>query len=156
MIEAPRAEEPKQEETPTSLIGRFLANRRRALMLGVSALLVIYGAVQAMGMLNATRTAEPSGAAPGQSQSAEPRKNAANVPAPAAPPAAIAPEITKRESALQPLVAPTPTISLIAPARSRSHRPRAAPAGSARRPNRPRASTDSSSGRRYRLRSAHR
>src|SRR5262249_14301329 len=33
-VEGPRPEEHKDEETPTSLIGRFLANRRRALMLG--------------------------------------------------------------------------------------------------------------------------
>src|SRR5260370_19307701 len=46
-----RAEEHKEDETPTSLIGRFLANRRRALVLGVSALLVLYGALQATSML---------------------------------------------------------------------------------------------------------
>ena len=42
-VDGPRVEERKDDETPTSLIGRFLSNRRRALMLGVSALLVLYG-----------------------------------------------------------------------------------------------------------------
>ncbi|MBV8835994.1 MAG: SEL1-like repeat protein, partial [Alphaproteobacteria bacterium] len=119
-IEPPRAEETKQEETPTSLIGRFLANRRRALMLGVSALLVLYGAVQVMGMLNAERAAEPARVAPGQSQSAEPRKMAAPAPTSVAPAAssaaALAPDASKRESAMQSLIAPTATTSLIAPA----------------------------------------
>jgi localization factor PodJL len=49
-VEAPKAEEHAVEETPTSLIGRFLANRRRALTVGVSALLVLYGTVQLVGM----------------------------------------------------------------------------------------------------------
>lgn len=119
-IEPPRAEETKQEETPTSLIGRFLANRRRALMLGVSALLVLYGAVQIIGMLSAERAAEPTRTAPGQSQSAEPRKMAAPAPAPVAPAApsaaALAPDATKRDAATQSLLAPTPTTSLITPA----------------------------------------
>src|SRR4029077_12557293 len=39
-VELPRSED-KDDRTPSSLIGRFLANRRRALMVGVSALLLL-------------------------------------------------------------------------------------------------------------------
>jgi localization factor PodJL len=115
MIEPPRPEEARPEETPTSLIGRFLANRRRALVLGVSALLLAYGAVQVMGMLSAERQGDAP-RAPGQSLATEPRKLAA--PPPAAPQTepAAAPDAANRQSAAQPLIAPTPTASLIAPA----------------------------------------
>src|SRR5262249_22439564 len=119
-IEPPRTEEHKTEETPSSLIGRFLANRRRALVLGVSALLILYGAVQFAGMLGVNdRAAEPPRPAPGQTQATEPRKMAAPAPTPVAPaaPAAIvtAPD-TSRQSSVQPLFAPMPSASLIAPA----------------------------------------
>ena len=92
-VEGPRAEEHKSEETPTSLIGRFLANRRRALMVGVSALLVLYGTMQIVGMMggsNAPR--EAPRVPPSQTQAPEARKVAAAAPAAAArarrPPAA--------------------------------------------------------------------
>jgi localization factor PodJL len=114
-VEPPLADDEKPQETPTSLIGRFLANRRRALVLGVSALLILYGAVQVLGMLGGERNAEPP-RTPGQTQATEPRKMAA--PAPATPPASAVPasDATTRQSAVAPLVAPTPTVSLIAPA----------------------------------------
>jgi localization factor PodJL len=137
-VEGPRPEEHKTEETPTSLIGRFLANRRRALMVGVSALLVIYGTIQVVGMLGANHPDEPPRAPPSQTRAPEPRKMAAPAPAatpvaatpvaaapvapaPLAPPAPAvvptpAPEAPSRQSATQPLVAPVPTASLMAPA----------------------------------------
>src|SRR5439155_24574575 len=115
VIEAPRPEEYKPDETPTSLIGRFLANRRRTLMVGVSALLVLYGAVQMFGMFGGgDRPPEAPRMTPSQTQVPEARKLAAPAPAPAAPSAA--PDTTNRQSSTQPLVAPTPTVSLIAPA----------------------------------------
>ena len=117
--ESPRTEEHRAEERPTSLIGRFLANRRRVLVLGVSAILLLYGAVQFAGMLGGQdRPAEPPRPAPGQTQTSEPRKIAAPAPAPVAAPASVAapaPE-TNRQSAAQPLVAPMPSTSLFAPA----------------------------------------
>ena len=68
-VEAPKAEEHKTDETPTSLIGRFLANRRRALTVGVSALLVLYGTVQLVGMFGGWGEApEPPRNAPSQTQ----------------------------------------------------------------------------------------
>jgi localization factor PodJL len=118
LVEGPRTEEHKADETPTSLIGRFLANRRRALMVGVSALLMLYGTVQLAGMFGgADNTQEPPRMTPSQSQAPEPRKMAA--PAPVAPPAVTAAEPTPpvpiQQSTAQPLVAPTPTASLISP-----------------------------------------
>src|SRR4051794_19091994 len=81
-VEGPRSEEHSGDETPTSLIGRFLADRRRALMVGVSLLLVIYGAIQLAGMFGADRGAERSAPTSGQVQP-EPRKLAEPVaPAP--------------------------------------------------------------------------
>jgi localization factor PodJL len=109
-VEGQRAEEHKDEETPTSMIGRFLANRRRALMVGVSALLVLYGTIQVVGMIGSSDNAEPPRPT-SQSQAVEPRKMAAPAPAPAAAPAA-----PKTQAAADPLIAPTPTASLIAPA----------------------------------------
>ncbi len=82
VIDAPRAEEQSGNETPTSLIGRFLANRRRALMVGVSALLVIYGTIQVVGMFGGSDHAETPRPTSGQAQPAEPRKVAAPAPAP--------------------------------------------------------------------------
>src|SRR6476620_10044694 len=86
-VEGPRSEERSGDERPTSLIGRFLADRRRALMLGVSLLLVLYGAIQLAGMFGADRGAERPAPTSGQIQQGEPRKIAEPV-APAAPAAA--------------------------------------------------------------------
>src|SRR4051812_1334930 len=121
-VEGPRSEEHSGDETPTSLIGRFLADRRRALMVGVSLLLVIYGAIQLAGMFGADRGAERSAPTSGQVQP-EPRKLAEPVPPAAAPPAvavapaapAAPPPAPARQTATEPLVAPTPTPSLMAP-----------------------------------------
>jgi len=126
-VELPRSED-KDEPTPSSLIGRFLANRRRALMVGVSVLLLLYGTIQIVGMMGAERGAETLAPTSGQSQPAEPKKVAAPaatptptpVPAPVAaapqpaPPAPAAPE-PNRQSAAEPLVAPIPSVNLIAP-----------------------------------------
>jgi localization factor PodJL len=122
-VEGPRAEEHKDEETPTSLIGRFLANRRRALMVGVSALLVLYGTMQLVGMFGGSDSAEPPRMTPSRTQVPEPRKLATPAPA-TAPAVAPAPAATaeptpapalSRQSTAEPLVAPTPTASLMAP-----------------------------------------
>src|SRR5256885_11460630 len=86
VVESPRTEE-SEDATPTSLIGRFLANRRRALVLGVSALLVLYGTMQIAGMMGADRAAEKIAPTSGQTQPAEqPHKIAAPVAAPVPPP----------------------------------------------------------------------
>ena len=118
-IEGPRTEEHKDEETPTSLIGRFLANRRRALMVGVSALLVLYGTVQLVGMFGGSDGAEPPRMTPSQTKVPEPRKLAAPAPVPAPAPAAVAEPAPapapNRQSAAEPLVAPIPTANLMAP-----------------------------------------
>jgi localization factor PodJL len=120
-VEGSRAEEHKDEATPSSLIGRFLANRRRALMVGVSALLVLYGTAQLVGMFGGSGQAEPPRMTPSQTQAPEPRKLAAPAPAPtpAPAPAATAEPMPapapSRQSSAEPLVAPTPTASLIAP-----------------------------------------
>jgi localization factor PodJL len=117
-VESPRSDE-KDEPTPTSLIGRFLANRRRALMVGVSALLLLYGTLQIVAMMGGSGAVEEPPQPPRQTLAPEPRKIAA--PAPAAAPAAepvIAPASEAapgRQAAAQPLVAPIPTASLIAP-----------------------------------------
>jgi localization factor PodJL len=114
-VEGPR-EERVNEDTPTSLIGRFLANRRRALMVGVSLLLVLYGAIQVAGMFGSDRGAERPAPTSSQVQPAEPRKMAepaAPAPAPAAAPEPAAPS---RQSASEaPPIAPMPTLNLIAP-----------------------------------------
>ena len=115
-VEGPR-EERASEDTPTSLIGRFLANRRRALMVGVSLLLVLYGAIQVAGMFGSDRGAERPAPTSSQARPAEPRKMAepaAPAPAPAAAPEPAA--APSRQSASEPpLIAPTPTPNLIAP-----------------------------------------
>jgi len=113
-VEGQRAEEHNDDETPTSLIGRFLANRRRALMVGVSALLVLYGTIQIVGMMSGSDNAEPPRPA-SQSQAAESRKMAAPAPAVAEPTPAPAPVAPGRQSAADPLIAPTPIASMIAP-----------------------------------------
>ena len=131
VVEAPKPEEQKTEDTPTSLIGRFLANRRRALTVGVSALLVLYGTVQLVGMFGGWGDMpEPPRNAPSQTQAAEPRKMAAPAPTPAPAPAAInpAPAAPERQSSAPPLVAPTPTASLIAPASIAAPQPASEPA----------------------------
>jgi localization factor PodJL len=125
-VEGPRSEERAGHETPTGLIGRFLADRRRALIVGVSLLLVLYGAIQLAGMFGSDRGAERPAPTSGQVQP-EPRKLAepAQPPAlPAAPaPTAVAaepaapPPAPPRQTATEPLVAPTPTPSLMAPPR---------------------------------------
>jgi localization factor PodJL len=129
-VEAPRADEPASDETPSSLIGRFLANRRRALMVGVSALLVLYGAIQIAGMMGGSDSAAERPAT--SSQAPEPRKIAAPVaPAPAptaAAPEPIAAQPPSRQSAADPLVAPTPTTNLMAPIPVGPSAPASAPA----------------------------
>ena len=139
-VEAPKAEEHTPDATPTSLIGRFLANRRRALTVGVSALLVLYGAVQLIGMFGGWGAAqEPPRMSPSQTRAPEPRKMAAPAPeprklpapAPTPAPAPAAEPAPERQSSVQPLIAPTPTASLIAPT------PVAAPPVSASEPARP-------------------
>jgi localization factor PodJL len=118
MADGQRTEEHKENETPTSLIGRFLANRRRALVLGVSALLVLYGAMQIVGMMGGAGEApRPTSS---QAQPPQPTKLAAPAIAPAVPSApapAIAPPpaAPAAQTAAEALVAPTPTASLIAP-----------------------------------------
>ena len=122
-VEGPRAEEHKSEETPTSLIGRFLANRRRALMVGVSALLVLYGTMQIVGMMGGSNASEE----PRACRRARPRRpkraRSRRPPRPqrrarAAPPAAGRGRSRSRAEPpvrAEPLIAPTPTASLIAP-----------------------------------------
>ncbi len=128
-VEGPRAEERKEDETPTSLIGRFLSNRRRALMLGVSALLILYGGIQVAGMFRGEQgmrqPAETSSqASPAQAQkiaeAATPPAPAQSTSAAAAPagPAIVSLPVTQTEPSSQssaaPLLAPKPTA--IAPA----------------------------------------
>jgi len=126
-VEVPRADEPASDETPSSLIGRFLANRRRALMVGVSVLLVLYGAIQIAGMMGGSDSAAEKPTT--SSQAAEPRKIAAPV-APATP-EPIAAQPPSRQSAAEPLVAPVPTASLISPTPVPSPIPASQPAPAA-------------------------
>jgi localization factor PodJL len=115
--EAPRSEERTGDETPTSLIGRFLADRRRALVLGVSLLLVLYGAIQVIGMFGGDRGAERPAPTSGQIQQQQ-RKVAEPVApaAPAAPAVVAAPApAPAKQTAAEPLVAPVPTPALMAP-----------------------------------------
>ncbi len=140
-VESPR-EEHKDDATPTSLIGRFLANRRRALMVGVSALLVLYGTIQVVGMMSADNRAEKPAPTSSRAQPPEVRKMAAPA-APAAPaataaaaaaataePAAQAPAAS-RQSAAEPLVAPIPSANLMAPTPVLPPAPASAPAPAA-------------------------
>jgi len=127
-VEGPRGDERSGDETPTSLIGRFLADRRRALIVGVSLLLVLYGAIQVIGMFGSDRGAERAAPTSGQIQP-QPHKVAepaappppAAIATPAPTPAATAPEpvtpppAPARQTATEPLLAPTPTPSLMAP-----------------------------------------
>ena len=116
VTEAPRADEAKPEDAPTSLIGRFLANRRRALMLGVSALLVLYGTMQVVSMFS---DHAPPPATQSKAPVAEPKKIAAApgpvAPAPAAAPAIAAEPPAPKQFATESLIAPKPAASLIAP-----------------------------------------
>lgn len=119
-LEIPRSDD-KEEPTPTSLIGRFLANRRRALVLGMSALLVLYGTMQIVGMMSGDRAAEK--ATPTSGQLEQSGKLAAPAAAPTPPPAAVAaapqaapaPAPEPIQPPAEPLIAPTPNASLIAP-----------------------------------------
>jgi len=118
MTDGQRTEEHKEDETPTSLIGRFLANRRRALVLGVSALLVLYGAMQVISMMGGSG-GEASRPTSSQTQPPQSTKLAASAVAPApavaAELAALPPAAPGTQTSTEPLVAPTPSTSLIAP-----------------------------------------
>ncbi len=119
VIDSPQTDE-NQDATPTSLIGRFLANRRRALILGVSALLVLYGAMQIVGRMGAEHAAEKAVMPSGQIEQSGKVAAPAATPAPAtlvaAPqPAAPAPAAEPAQQSAEPLVAPTPNASMIAP-----------------------------------------
>ncbi|MEJ0075138.1 MAG: hypothetical protein WDO17_06785 [Alphaproteobacteria bacterium] len=126
-VEGPRSEERGGDESPTSLIGRFLADRRRALIVGVSLLLVLYGAIQVMGMFGSDRGAERPAPTSGQVPQTEPRKMAepakpaapaasvAPIPAPAAAASEPVAPAPARQTATEPLVAPVPTPALMAP-----------------------------------------
>ena len=150
LVEGPRAEEHKPDETPTSLIGRFLANRRRALMVGVSALLVLYGTVQIVGMFGgsdaapeaAAHDAEPDPGARAAQAGAprRPRRPPRRLRAGSRSPRRCPRRRPAASPSAQPLVAPTPTASLIAPAPvaapiapRRSAGPPTSPARSSRR-----------------------
>jgi len=124
-VEGPRTDERSGDETPSSLIGRFLADRRRALIVGVSLLLMLYGAIQVMGILGSDRGERP---APTSGQ-VQPESRKVAEPAPALPPVVAKPAATQatapepaapapdpaRQTATEPLVAPVPTPSLMAP-----------------------------------------
>jgi localization factor PodJL len=120
MADGQQTEEHKDDETPTSLIGRFLANRRRALVLGVSALLVLYGAMQVINMMGGPG-AEPPRPASSQVQPPQSTKLAAVAPAASTPAVAATPAVSAPQAAsagqtsTEPLAAPASTASLIAP-----------------------------------------
>lgn len=110
--EPPRAEEHGDEPTPTSLIGRFLANRRRALVIGVSILLVLYGTMQLVGMYGASEEnrGEAPRAAHSQVAPSESRKIATQAPSQA--PAEVPTVKVPSQAAVPPppdmLIAPAP------------------------------------------------
>jgi localization factor PodJL len=124
-VEGARAEEGREGEAPTSLIGRFLANRRRALMIGVGVLLVVYGGMQVFNMMSASdeRPAQPP--RPSSSQNIAPAAEQPVIAAPSAPPAPTEPEpaaappaVPSRQSSIAPAVpfiAPVATTAMIAP-----------------------------------------
>jgi localization factor PodJL len=121
-VEGPRNEERTGDETPTSLIGRFLADRRRALMVGVSLLLVLYGAIQVIGMFGGERGAERPAPTSGQIQQQQQQQQQRKVAEPAAPAAPATPAVAAapapappKQTAAEPLVAPIPTPALMAP-----------------------------------------
>ena len=124
-VEGPRSEERTGDETPTSLIGRFLADRRRALMVGVSLLLVLYGAIQVIGMFGGDRGAErpaPTSGQLQQQQQQQHQQQQRKVAEPVAPAAPATPAVAAaptpappKQTAAEPLVAPIPTPALMAP-----------------------------------------
>ena len=121
-VENARVEEGSGDEAQPGLISRFLANRRRALMIGVGILLVLYGATQVMHMMSGSdeRPAEPP--RPSSSQIAPPPAPeqpvvAVPVPPPAAPAASEPAPAPQRQSAIAPpvlFVAPIATPQMIA------------------------------------------
>jgi localization factor PodJL len=123
-VESARAEEGKDDEAPTSLIGRFLANRRRALMIGVGILLVLYGATQVLHMMSGPEDRPAEQPRPSSSQAIPPAPEQPVLAAPAAPPAppeaappSPAPAAPQRQSAIAPavpFVAPVTTPQMIA------------------------------------------
>ena len=148
-VESARPEEGKDDEAPTSRIGRYLGTRRRALMIGVTALLLIYGTMQLLNMNWGTgeRAAEP--ARPGSSQNAAPAPEEQKLVAPATVPP-VAPEPARPEPApvapgrqsattpdapfmtpSAPLTAPVATTALITPTPVQSTPPAATPAAPA-------------------------
>jgi localization factor PodJL len=117
---APRADERLKTETPTSAIGRFMADRRRTLMIGIGVFVLVVGTYQLMGLIGASNHApEPPRPTPTQSRTTTPAapapaKTAAVVeaPAPAAEPAAALPPATPpntNPAAAFPPIAATPT-----------------------------------------------
>jgi localization factor PodJL len=117
-VESARAEEGKEDEAPTSLIGRFLANRRRALMIGVGILLVLYGGMQVFNMMSASDDRAHEAPRPSSSQNVPPAPEQPVLAAPAevAPTAPTAPPAPNRQSAIAPavpFVAPVATTAMI-------------------------------------------
>jgi localization factor PodJL len=120
-VEAARTEDGTTDEAPTGLIGRFLANRRRALMIGVGILLVLYGATQVLHMMSGTEDRPAEQPRPSSSQVVPQGPEQPAIAAPAAPPAAPAePEAApapQRQSSIAPpvpFVAPVATPQMIA------------------------------------------
>jgi localization factor PodJL len=118
-VESGRAEEGKEDEPPTSMIGRFLANRRRALMIGVGVLLVLYGATQVFNMMSRSedRPAEQSRPSSGQITPPGPEQSKLAIPAAPAEAEPVAPTpAPSRQSAISPavpFVAPVATTAMI-------------------------------------------
>jgi localization factor PodJL len=115
-IESARADEATSDEAPTGLIGRFLANRRRALMIGVGILLVLYGATQVLHMMSPAEDRPAEAPRPSSSQIVPPASEPA-ITAPAMPPAPAEPEpaaAPQRQSALAPPVI-APPVPFVAP-----------------------------------------
>jgi localization factor PodJL len=114
-VESARPEDGKDDAAPTSLIGRFLANRRRALMIGVGALLVLYGGMQVINMMSASEERPHEAPRPQSSQTIAPAPEQPTLAAPAAPPEPE-PPVPNRQSAIAPavpFVAPVATTVMI-------------------------------------------
>ena len=136
-VESARVEERKDDEAPSSMIGRFLANRRRALMIGVTALLLLYGGMQLLNMNwgSEDKPAEPP--RPSSSQNTTPPAEEQKLVAPATPPpaepATPAPAVPSRQSAIAPapeaapFVAPVATTAMITTTPVQAAIPPAAP-----------------------------